>query len=74
MIEWNKDETGCHLLIYNRSIICWYHIPGFFWIRVFGYGFLIKDPKRYPPLFSERLNYTRYYKLFDRKLCFLGKG
>jgi hypothetical protein len=28
--------------------------PGLFWFRIFGRGLHIKDPRRHPPLFSER--------------------
>jgi len=33
---------------------------GIGWLRLFGYGLLVKDRKRHPPLFSERNGYRKF--------------
>lgn len=41
----------------------WYRCPGLFWFRIFGWGLVIKDPARHPPLFSERNGFVRTYRI-----------
>lgn len=37
--------------------IYWYNNDGFFWIRVYGYGFYLKDTRKHGASFSERNGY-----------------
>lgn len=44
-------------------VVTHYHCPGLFWIRVFGRGFVVKDLRQHPLLFSERYHYRRYWRV-----------
>jgi hypothetical protein len=35
-------------------VLCHHREPGFLWVRLFGWGVLVKDASRHPPTFSER--------------------
>lgn len=41
------------------KFVRWSYVPGHFWIRVCGFGLVVKDVTRWPLLFSERYGYTR---------------
>ncbi len=47
-------------------IIAWSYRPGLFWVRVFGWGVLVKDVVRWPLIFSQRHGYAgaRFGRLF----------
>ena len=45
------------------KFIAWHIDKGFFWIRIFGKGFVIKNTKLHPMLFSERYKYVKYIKI-----------
>jgi hypothetical protein len=46
--------------------------PGLLWFRVFGKGLHIKDPRRHPPLFSERNRMLPYVTILGYRVRFLG--
>ena len=56
------------------KLLAWHYSPGLFWFRVCGWGLVIKDPTLYPPMFSERMGYRRFYNVFGWKVHFLKRG
>jgi hypothetical protein len=48
-----------------------YRSKGFFWFRIFGYGFTIKNNKHTPLTFSQRFGYRKYLKIGDWVITFL---
>ena len=48
--------------------------PGILWVRVFGRGFHIRDVRRHPPMFSERMGCHRWLTLGTYRLRILRKG
>ena len=55
-------------------MICWYHCPGLFWFRVFGYGLRVKRVKLHPLLFSERGGQAPSVTLFGVNVRLLKKS
>jgi len=47
---------------------------GCLWLRVFGRGIHIRDPKRYPSMFSERMGFHRYIDIFGWRVRWLCKS
>lgn len=43
----------------KHPIFSSYYIKGFFWFRIFGYGVVIKDFKKYGLIFSDRNHLTK---------------
>jgi len=50
----NLDSYVSDLKIKGNKYIFYGTCSGQFWFRVFGYGLLIKDFRKSPPLFSDR--------------------
>ena len=46
---------------------------GTLWIRVFGWGIHIRDLKQHPPMFSERMGYTRYIDILGYRVKWLRR-
>lgn len=53
-------------------LISYHKENGFFWIRILGYGFTIKNPRTHPLLFSQRNGYTKVYKIGKYVFYFLN--
>ena len=40
-----------------------HYSDGFFWVRVFGVGFVVKDETKHKPLFSERNKIRKSWRI-----------
>lgn len=43
--------------------VCWHRSAGFLWVRLLGWGFLVKDTRQHRLLFSERMGLERFWRL-----------
>lgn len=45
--------------------MCWHRCDGLFWFRLWddGPGFMVKDNRKHPPLFSERNGYVKFLRV-----------
>ena len=43
----------------NYPFFCYYRETGFLWFRILGYGLVIANRVKNPPLFSERMGLTK---------------
>jgi hypothetical protein len=46
---------------------------GYGWFRIFGVGLHVADRRRHPPLFSERMGYTKHAAIFGYSIKVLYK-
>lgn len=52
-----------HIEIFSLSIIALNISNGRSWIRLFGYGFSVKNTRKHSELFSERNNYSKVLRV-----------
>jgi hypothetical protein len=46
---------------------------GYFWFRIFGVGLHVANRRKHPPLFSERMGYTKSLKVFGHSIKVLDR-
>jgi len=57
---------------YHRyPLWCSFLATGFFWCRVYGYGFVVKDTRIHPLLFSQRMGITWFFRFGPHVMHFL---
>jgi hypothetical protein len=63
-----------HGVLVNRAypVLCGWRMKGSAWVRLFGYGVLVKDLRLHRPTFSERQGLAWWFRVGNYGVTFFG--